>query len=298
MINKISYYLNWAFQASGKRRQIPLTSSIILTDKCNLSCQHCIVSNLGYPDLSFSEVTRDIETLYKMGSRMLVITGGEPFLWHDDKQTIEDVIDFAKKLGFFRIVVCTNGTYELKSRADYLWVSLDGFPKEHNRIRGHIYEKVQKNIDTSQHKRIYINFTISKVNIYDLESSVEDILKRKNIRGILFHLFTPYLGLDRDMMLSMSEKEEAINKIHKIKRRHPSRVSNTFDGIKMLKHNSWERPVSSSVVINQGKIGPCCCRKGIYDTEVCQECGCSPAVETLVLEQLKPLAIVENLRFL
>jgi MoaA/NifB/PqqE/SkfB family radical SAM enzyme len=229
---------------------------------------------------------------------MLVITGGEPFLWRDGSYGLNDIVRYSKSLGFFRIVVCTNGTFKLNSDADYLWVSLDGLPKEHNTIRGMIYEKVLNNICISTHKNIYINLTISKVNLPDLESSVEDILKMKNIRGILLHLFTPYIGLDKTIMLNKQEKKEAINKMNKIKGKHPLKVSNTFDGIKMLKKNNWKRPIQSSIVINQGEIGLCCCRKGIYDTEVCQECGCSPAVETLVLEQLKPLTILENLRFL
>lgn len=86
--------------------------------------------------------------------------------------------------------------------------------------------------------------------------------------------------------------------MQKIKLRHPLKASNPFDGLKALYKNDWERPVWSSMVINQSAVSPCCCRSGIYDQSVCAQCGCSPAVETLVLQQLKPLAIIENLRFL
>lgn len=298
MLGKIIYYLSWLIKCKVKRQKIPLTSSIIITDKCNLKCKHCIVSNLGYRKLSYYEVIRDIKTLYGTGSRMLVITGGEPFLWSDRNHTLEDVIAFVKKLGFFRIVVCTNGTFELKSNADYLWVSLDGSPEEHNQMRGSIYDKVLNNILRSKHRNIYINFTISKININNLEKSVKNMLRYKKIKGILFHLFTPYIGSDKSIMLDEKEREMAIKKIYKIKKAYPLRVSNTFDGIKTLRDNVWERPIWSSVVINQGQTGPCCCRKGIYNAEVCENCGCSPAVETLVLQQLRPLAIIENLRFL
>ncbi|MFH2137271.1 MAG: radical SAM protein [Candidatus Omnitrophota bacterium] len=298
MLHKILYYLNWFWQCKVRGRKIPLTSSIILTDKCNLQCQHCTVSNLGYPDLSYETVKSDLKKLYDSGSRMLVVTGGEPFLWKNNGYHLEDVLQYAKDLGFFRIVVCTNGTFELKSNTDFLWVSLDGFPKEHNEIRGRIYDDVLKNIEQSNHRSIYINFTISKINLTVLERSAEAMFKFKNIKGILFHLVTPYIGSDKSIMLSQEERQEAIQTIYRIKKRHPLKVSNTFDGIKLLKTNSWKRPVWSSIVINQGEIGSCCCRKGIYDSDVCSQCGCSPATETSALQQLKPLAIIENLRFL
>ncbi|MDD5584770.1 MAG: radical SAM protein [Candidatus Omnitrophica bacterium] len=298
MIGKIQYYLFWLLRYKLKNKKIPLTSSIIITDKCNLQCRHCTVSNLGYRESSFGEITADIETLYNKGARILVMTGGEPFLWSDADHTFEDTVIFAKRKGFFRIVVCTNGTFKLSSSADYLWVSLDGFSNEHNELRGNIYEKVLNNILTSAHKNIYINFTVSKINGNNFEKAVEDILKHKKIKGMLLHLFTPYLNCDRSLLLGDRERESVIDRIIQIKKKHPLRISNTFDGLKALKNNMWDRPLWSSVVINRGRIGPCCCREGIYDNQVCKTCGCSPAAETFVLQQLKPLAILENLRFL
>jgi MoaA/NifB/PqqE/SkfB family radical SAM enzyme len=298
MIRKLNYYFSWLIKYKLGHQKIPLTSSIILTDKCNLKCKHCTVSNLGYPDRGFIEITKDIKALYDKGPRVLVITGGEPFLWKEDSHTFEDVVVFAKKTGFFRIVVCTNGTLKLDSSADYLWVSLDGFPQDHNELRGNIYNEVLSNIIASKHRNIYINFTVSRINIDRFENAVEDILTNKKIKGMLIHLFTPYINSDRSLILSKEERGQAINKIISIKKRHPLKISNTFDGLKALKNNYWERPIWSSIVSNQSNIGPCCCRIGIYNKEVCENCGCSPAAETFVLQQLKPLAIIENLRFL
>jgi len=248
--------------------------------------------------MGYNEVIKDIKVLYDIGSRMLVITGGEPFLWKDDSYDINNVVKYAKQLGFFRIVVCTNGTFELNSDADYLWVSLDGFPKEHNAIRGNVFETVQNNIMQSNHKGIYINFTISKVNLAEVEDSSEKIFKYKNAKGVLFHLCTPYIGSDKNIMLDDEERNIAIKKIQRLKRKHPIKVSNTFDGINLLKSNRWSRPIWGSIVINQGETSHCCCRKGIYDNNVCLSCGCSPAVETVALQEFKPLAVIENLRFL
>jgi MoaA/NifB/PqqE/SkfB family radical SAM enzyme len=229
---------------------------------------------------------------------MLVITGGEPFLWTDGRYNVEDVVMGARYLGFFRTVVCTNGTLGLTSSADYLWVSLDGLLEEHNRMRGEVYDRVVGRIARSGHPRIYINFTISNENVDQLPDSAEQMLHLPNVRGILFHIFTPYLGADKDLALDTGQRKAALDTLRRLKRRHPLMIMNTFDGIRLLRSDRWERPVWSSVVVNDGQISPCCCRAGIADEDVCRNCGCSPAVETFALQTARPLAALEWLRFL
>ena len=299
MIKKIIFYLKWGFKTICLRKHIPLNSSIILTDKCNLNCRHCTVANLGYESLSISDVQKDIKTVYALGSRMIVITGGEPMIWNDDLgNTVEDVVDFANSLGFFRTVICTNGTISLESSADYLLVSLDGFEIDHNKIRGTVFSKVLKNITESSHRGIYINFTISSNNWKSFSESAEEILSIKNVNGILFHLFTPYTGCDESLLLEPEQRQNVLQKLLNFKCRHPIKTFNTFAGISELRRDRWERPIWASVTINQGQITECCCRDGIYDESVCRRCGCSPAVETWVLQQLKMTAMIENLRYL
>ncbi|MEI8344439.1 MAG: radical SAM protein [Candidatus Omnitrophota bacterium] len=298
MLKKLLFYLSWFYRCRVANEKIPLNSSLIITDECNLHCAHCTVAHLGYPKQSYQAVVDDIETLYRKGSRMLVITGGEPFLWRDGSRRLDDVIEFAGRLGFFRTVVCTNGTFELESAADYLWVSLDGYEAQHNGIRGVFYQKVVANIQRSRHKRIYINFTISAKNCATFFEAAEQILRIKNVRGIMFHLFTPYLGSDESLTLTPSQRADAVRRMLRFKWRHPVRVFNTFAGIRALRKDNWKRPIWSSITINRGEVTECCCRRGICDDRVCAACGCSPAVETWVLQTLDPMAIIENMRYL
>ena len=300
-VDKLSYYFRWAFECRMMRRRLPLSGSIILTDKCNLECKHCIVSNLGYRALTLREVQRDLKTLYRRGARVLVITGGEPFLWRDDiGHKLWDVVAYAKQIGFFRTVVCTNGTIGLNSQADYLWVSIDGVPTDHDTLRKEgSFNTIIKNIMRSKHRRIYVNYTISRVNLLDLEEAVANIFRYNGIRGIFFHLFTPYVGLDdNDLTLTPADRKKAIEKIRALKKKNPMRVLNTFAGLKALYNDNWQRPTWASVVINDGELTECCCRKAIRNPRVCTNCGCTPAVETWVLQEMKPSAIIENLRFL
>jgi MoaA/NifB/PqqE/SkfB family radical SAM enzyme len=297
-LKKLSYYIQWFYKCKILNQKIPLTSSIILTDKCNLNCKHCIVANLGYKPLSFKAACHDIDKLFQKGARMLIITGGEPFKWNSNNHELEDLVKYAHQLGFFRIVVCTNGTYKLNSSADYLWVSLDGIKAEHDFIRGNIYDRVMTNINNSSHHNIYINFTISKLNYKDFEKAFHRIIKIRKIRGILFHLFTVYIGGNKDIELTNGQKREVLNRLYKLKLKHPIKVSNTFAGLRYLATGKWNRPIWGSITINRGELSICCCRMGISNQHVCRNCGCTPAVETWVLQEVIPSAILENLRFL
>jgi MoaA/NifB/PqqE/SkfB family radical SAM enzyme len=298
MLRKASFYFNWAYRTIVRRESIPLNGSLILTDLCNLNCRHCTVAHLGYEPRSLAEVISDLATIYATGARVLVITGGEPYAWRDgDGKTVEDVVAAARSLGFFRVVICTNGTFPLESSADYLWVSLDGMETVHNAIRGTVYDTVLANVEGSRHRRIYVNFTVSAENLSSFPEAAERILGIRNVRGILFHLFTKYVGGDEALSLGRRGRAEAIRGIRAFKKRHPLKTFNTFAGLRALETDRWERRTSGSVTVNRGEVTDCCCREGIYDDATCRDCGCTPAVETWVLKRMKPSAIIENLRF-
>lgn len=299
LAGKLAYYAGWIVRCKFGGARIPLTSTLILTDHCNLHCRHCTVAHLGYQKRLIADVFRDVEQLYDAGARMLVVTGGEPFVWRDGDYGLEDVVDFAREKGFFRTVICTNGSFPLDSSADYLWVSLDGMPKEHGAVRGEgVFELVVDNIEASSHPRIFVNLVVSQVNQAELEVATDSILALNNVNAILYHVFTPYLGSDPSLLLNEQQRRDVVDRLARIKRRHPFRVSNTFAGLRELRRNKWPRPIWSSMVVNQGDLSPCCCRHGIYDENVCRQCGCTPAIETYVLERLRPIAILENLRHL
>lgn len=295
---RVHHYATWVRRCRFGSERVPLTATLILTDRCNLRCRHCVVAHLGYPPNRFEDVCRDLRTLYDTGARVLVITGGEPFVWRDGAHDLESVLVEARRLGFFRTVVCTNGTYPLESSADYLWVSLDGVPTDHEMLRGSQASIVVDHIRSSRHLGIYVNFVISALNRSRIEEGAESILELENVRGILFHLFTPYVGSDRSLLLDPVERHRAIRTVHRLKVRHPLRVTNTLAGLSALDANVWPRPLWSSVTVNRGEVTPCCCRSGIADSETCSLCGCTPAVETHVLERLRPTAVVDYLRFL
>lgn len=129
------------------RRRDPIVGSLIVTDRCNLACRHCAVANLRRIDYRFTILQQDLRNLYAQGVRILLLYGGEPLLWHDGQRTLRDVVAEARAIGFYWVVIVTNGTRGLDlPEADLVLVSLDGTREHHDAIRGRTYETVLANI--------------------------------------------------------------------------------------------------------------------------------------------------------
>lgn len=130
---KIFDFFNW---------QPILSSSIKVTRKCNLACQHCYVDTergKTYKDeLSLDEIQSIIDQLHQMGCMSLYINGGEPLL-HPD---IIKIYEYAQSKGF-EISLSTNGlnvSEELlmllrQFEPRLFQVSIDGLEKKHDMIR-------------------------------------------------------------------------------------------------------------------------------------------------------------------
>ncbi len=279
------YFIKWFILVKIFRKKIPFNGAIIINDLCNLNCKHCTVSSRSGKNIKFKQIEKDLKSLYTKGIRFLEITGGEPFLYKDNEKNLEDIIKLARKIGFHRILLCTNGTLPIKTSADYVWVSIDGDKKTHNKIRGNTYDRIMQNISSSKHNKIFINFTISKLNYHHLDFSVKEILSNKKIKGILFHFFIPYLNSDKIGVYDKL-KNKIIYEIFLLKEKYGKKICNTKSALNYLKNENWEKPVWGSLIIYNGEISPCCCRCEIVNKEICKKCLSTPAVETYNVQKI------------
>ncbi len=88
------------------RHRIPINAVLELTQRCNLSCNHCYcVLDRLKPEMDFKQICSLLDELSVAGCLWLLITGGEPLLRND----FLDIYIYAKKKGFI-ISVFTNGT--------------------------------------------------------------------------------------------------------------------------------------------------------------------------------------------
>ena len=96
--------------------------------------------------MSFEDVRSGLKELAMLGARILYLEGGEPFLWRDGIRNADDIIDLARELKFLYCIIYTNGTFPLRTKADAVFVSIDGLRETHNRLRGNSYDLILSHI--------------------------------------------------------------------------------------------------------------------------------------------------------
>ena len=106
----------------------PLLAHLIPIRRCNLSCTYCNEFDNFSPPVLTKEMIRRVDTLAKLGTAVVTIRGGEPFL-HPDLDLIIAQIRSRKMLSG----VITNGyllnekriTQLIKVGLEYMQISID-----------------------------------------------------------------------------------------------------------------------------------------------------------------------------
>lgn len=293
MFKRLLFYGKFSLPFFMLQKEVPLVLGLVITDRCELSCKHCRVSNTGRTGLTMEQVRNKLEKYYKRGYRELYIEGGEPFLWNDGPYELNDVVVEAKEMGYFHIHIYTNGLHTLASDADMLWVSVDGLKETYSLIRGNYFDKVLNNIKTSKHCRIAIVYTINNINKEEIKQFLQFIKNEKlNVLGVIFYFHTPYYGID-DLFIDFEERKVLIDRIIQYKRQGFP-VFNSYAGLKALQSGKWKRP-NKTFAITDVEGDYICCRYN--STEVCQDCGYGACTEITEAQKLKPSAVKNLLRF-
>ncbi|MFH1708952.1 MAG: radical SAM protein [Planctomycetota bacterium] len=270
IIGQVGYYIHFGFRTFIMRRPIPIVGGLSITDVCNLDCRHCWRKNTGQGPASFPAVQDAIAMLYGRGVRFLYIQGGEPFTWGDGGRTLIDVVDLAKRSGFFHVAVCTNGTYPLNAVPDTYWVSLDGIDATHDRIRGEdAFRRVQANVRASDHPNICGNITINRENAPELERILRFAAGEPHLRGVLINFHIPYPGVEH-LRLDPAMRREVADWAITLKRQGLP-VINSISGLRSLGRNTWPRPLKLSLVSDCISLYTCCRAHG--QDHICRECG-------------------------
>ena len=274
------------------KRNTPLICGLVVTNKCNLRCRHCRVVNRKGDDLSFEEITTVINSFYKQGGRSLYLEGGEPFMWRDKKYTLEDIVEYSHRIGFFTTIIYTNGTFPLKTSADTVFISIDGLQKTHDFLRGETFGRIIKNIHESQHPSLFINYTINNYNKDEIQEFCEYINSENQIQGIFFYFHTPYYGYD-DLYLDRNKRNEILLKLLSYKKKY--KILNSQAGLKSATRNDWKRPLDICHVYENGKMYQCCRFPG--NPGLCENCGYLSYAEINQTLKLKPSAILKALKY-
>jgi AdoMet-dependent heme synthase len=196
----------------NKYLSAPIKVSYDITYQCNLSCQHCRISDDHKKDeeLSFTEIKSLIDELSAMQIFILGISGGESFTRSD----LTDIIAYSANSKIPRIFLSTNFTllnYDILGKLKIyknkliFKVSIDGIGDTHDKIRGVIgtYDRVVENIKLaiSLGFRVSATTTLMKSNFNEIIDIIEFIKKL----GVQKHRIIDVMPLGRtktDLLLS------------------------------------------------------------------------------------------------
>lgn len=183
---------------------LPLNGTLELTPRCNLHCKMCYIhrpeclpEKLGLKPLSFwLDMARQAKA---MGTLVLVITGGEPFLYPEAETLLEKLMEMG-----FVISLNTNGT--LLDDRRIAWLNAHRPAKINISLYGAsdaTYSKlcgindgffsVSSSIDNllKNGHNVYLNGTLTPENVGDLPAMVEFAGKRKLALHNTSYLFPP-----------------------------------------------------------------------------------------------------------
>jgi MoaA/NifB/PqqE/SkfB family radical SAM enzyme len=284
--------LTYVIRHHLSRKRSPLICGLVLNDSCNLNCRHCRLANRGEPDLSFEQATPALDSFYRKGGRTLYIEGGGPFIWRDGRRSLQDVVEYARGIGFLSVVVYTNGTKPLETTANTLFVSVDGLQPTHDYLRGRSFHRIMDNIRESRHRSLYVNYTINRCNKDEIEAFCEYTTAIPQIRGIFFYFHTPYYDRD-DLYIEPDERRKILRALLAHRKRY--RILNSQAGLKSALANDWARPLDICYVDEHDHVYECCRYPG--DPDLCENCGYLSYAEIDQVLKLKPSAIRSALKY-
>lgn len=278
-MKKLFYTAFWFFRARFLGRHKPLQSVIFITDRCNLRCQHCaLAANTANPaDKTFEQVRQEMEYCYAQGSRFIDFEGGEPTLWRDGDRTVNDLIDEAKRMGFFSCTITTNAQRPFAgSHADSIWVSMDGTQSFHDKVRGEgTFQRLEQNIASCGHKHVSVNMAINTLNLSCVADAIEYVHNNPHIEMISFSFHTPYAGTEA-LFVDWDTRRQIIDTIIAYKKKG-YKIMNSVSALKLMKDNKFEKQcwVSNFILPDGTKLTECTGKTA----GVCDRCGFGMAAE-------------------
>jgi MoaA/NifB/PqqE/SkfB family radical SAM enzyme len=267
----LSHYLYFArhnLESHLLGRRKPLLTGFKLTDRCNLRCRVCPFWKRETPEMTLAQVQDVLDRLYREGVRLLILEGGEPFLWHDGSYGLEDIVTLAKERFFFTGVV-TNGIIPIETQADAVWVSVDGLRESHNYNRGPTFDKVIEHIEAARHPKLFASVTINARNWQDIPELVYFLTGK--VKGITIQFYYPYEGTE-DLYLPVDKRRKVLDQLIQLKREgYP--VSDSIPALQALRDNTWHcAPWLISSVEPDGQITYGCYLKNRAAVN-CTRCG-------------------------
>ena len=292
-LSSFSYFARFGVKTILFGAKKPILGTVIVTDRCNLSCRHCSVNNITALIHPYGQIKDEMQALYHMGVRILFFCGGETFLWRDGEKDLRYLVAEAKRMGFLIVNVVTNGTYPLNlPEADLILLSLDGDRERHNAIRGDTYDAILENIQNAASDNICLYMAINQINKGAIRDVCLTARDTKNVRAVSFNFHTPYPDT-RELALSREEKAACCQVIEQMMK-EGAPVFNLKSAFPYLIDNRFPTPCRQCVVMENGKVS--ICGRCIEVEGLCSQCGYFFVAEYTLLFRGNVRIILDMLR--
>jgi MoaA/NifB/PqqE/SkfB family radical SAM enzyme len=213
-----------------------------VTNRCNLSCQHCFIFRDGNPNQAPVSIRDEpseaaiLETLTELRDRHGIVAalwmGGEPLL---RRTLVADGIRL-----FRQNTVVTNGTVPLADFGpDALYVvSLDGPEELNDAIRGAgTYRKVMRNlarIPAELTSPVQVQCVVTRRNQHRLAELV-DAVRTTRARWMTFSFYVPHAhDTGPDAWATNEERATAVREVMRLKAHDPAFVRNSSRMLELM----------------------------------------------------------------
>ncbi|MEN8140836.1 MAG: DUF5714 domain-containing protein [Thermodesulfobacteriota bacterium] len=155
-----------------------------ITNKCNLSCSHCLFAAgpTAPGSLTPEQLSAAIDQARGLGCKLFYFTGGEPFIYPDFCKIIGDILAADPS---HQVVVLTNGLLlerhlaelgALDTKRLHLQLSVDGLEPRHDAIRGkgtfaRLLATIRK-VRAAGLKNITLAMAVGRENLVDMAAVV------------------------------------------------------------------------------------------------------------------------------
>lgn len=212
---RILLYLTW-LELKRIVFKVKYFAEVDVTDNCNLRCRHCYhfhgKDSFRTQELSTHVWEKRFRELYKSGTRIVLMVGGEPALRIDVLMLADRIFPF--------VYVITNGTIKIPEEFNHrLFVSIDGTRKTNDSLRGKgVFSRVLENF--SGDKRVVINMTITRDNCKELEDVVK-IAKENGFLGVVCNICAGGTDVRIPMAIGEKERKAIVDELKRVKALYP-----------------------------------------------------------------------------
>ncbi len=225
----------------------PYPSALVnVTNRCNLTCEHCFVFRDGNPnevegEMSADRMLAELERLRdRHGISRMLWMGGEPMIrW----RMLEKGLPL-----FAHNTITTNGTIGLKDFGDNLTyvISLDGPRDINDSVRGAgVFDRVMKTIAAIPEgfgPTVMVQCVLHRQNQDRVEELVQALLPTQ-VQGMAFSFLVPRMGeVSERAWDSVEEREAAVDIVVELKRRYPRFIWNSSRSLELM------RPATAKLV--------------------------------------------------